>query len=286
MSYQTKEDIIKELVDSGDYLEEDIKGKTRKELLQLQDIDNVDINDVIEDDTEEKVNEDKDEVVPLIGSLEWHDYVMSKFGSKEIINGNPKTDALRRVARLLFGEISYASPQIIQPPFKENDDRATVVVSLSIDGNNYSGAADVCWRNTEKEFAKHPVATAETRAEGRALKRALLISVHAAEEIVDETKIEYENAISQEGKINDSQIEFFNILGERADINIEKFIEKYMKEKSKTYKGLRDITYEDACDLTRVLGELKIKVSKEGESIDSEIVGFEKNWQDKMGERK
>lgn len=279
MGYKTKNDIVKELVKDFDYKENDIKEKTREELLKLMSsINNIEVVEEVNTDTEKK----RGDVPPEITSVEWNDYVMGHFSKEELVKGNPTVDGMRRVVELLVGEIELYETFVLQCPYKENDDRATVVVNIIVDGKKYSGAADVCWRNTEKAYAKYPVAMAETRAEGRAFKRVLrLRKVNAAEEIADESKIEYEQSISQEGKINSEQIEFLNIIGQKANINVEKFILTKLAEKSKTFTTLNNIIYEDAADLTRLIGELKINISK-GETIDKELVGFDVSWKDKM----
>ena len=82
----------------------------------------------------------------------------------------------------------------------ENEKRATVVHTLSYVMNDeemedglrtrfVTGSADVYWGNCDKIYRNHPVAVAETRAEGRALRRALkLRKVVAAEELVEDAE--------------------------------------------------------------------------------------------------
>jgi len=131
---------------------------------------------------------------PTSGDPEWTDYVLGLLTKDEKDqNGNPKTDGLRRVATKLYGDFDIFS-DVIQCPDVENAYRATVSVRLyfhSTNGITVCGSADVYSGNTEHEYAKHAVATAETRAEGRALRRALkLVKVLAAEELNNADKDE------------------------------------------------------------------------------------------------
>lgn len=133
--------------------------------------------------------EDVAEVVPPeIGSTKWTDYVMSLFEKSELENGMPKADALRRIACHLFSSPVSSHSNVIQVPTIENNCRATVVVNVEVlyqgEKLSVSGAADVFSGNTDDTFAKHPVATAETRAEGRALRKLLcLTKILTAEEL-------------------------------------------------------------------------------------------------------
>ncbi len=122
--------------------------------------------------------------VPTIGSKEWTPYVMALFDDSELENGMPRVDALRRVAYFLNNGPFSVVTDVVQVPRVEDNDRATVVVHLDFGGVKISGAADVYVGNTDRQFAKHPIATAETRAEGRALRKALgLTKILSAEEL-------------------------------------------------------------------------------------------------------
>ena len=120
-----------------------------------------------------------------IWDIEWTDYVLSLLSEDEKIQGNPTTDGLRRVfEKAMNCTIIESTSDVVQSPQPSNEKRATVVHSLSYCMNDSSlddslkirtvnGAADVYWGNCDKVFRNHPVAVAETRAEGRSLRRAL-----------------------------------------------------------------------------------------------------------------
>ena len=139
---------------------------------------------------EESIEED----VPSMLSDEWHDYVMSHFKSNELIDGNPVCAGLRRVSELLLGSVIESGPSQVFPA-TDNDGpgRATVVYKIVFDWmhsglpKTFSEVADVWHGNTDDLFCAHPVATASTRAEGRALRKALKLRVLAAEELAKRT---------------------------------------------------------------------------------------------------
>lgn len=113
--------------------------------------------------------------VPPITSIEWNDYVMSKFDEAELFDGMPLAAGLRRVAELLLGTIVYSGPTQVFPPKDDGSHgRATVVWKIEFaNGVCFSDVAD-CWEgNTDDAFCAFAVATAATRAEARALRKAL-----------------------------------------------------------------------------------------------------------------
>ena len=167
-----------------------------------------------------------------IHDIEWTDHVLSILSDDEKIGGNPTTDGLRRIfEKILDCTIISADSQVVQSPSVENERRATVVHTVTYILNNkeltepylthsISGSADVYWGNCDKIYRNHPVAVAETRAEGRALRRALrLRKVVAAEELAKDIDDEDNN-----NTINDTQINFIDVLAKRLNINVEKFL--------------------------------------------------------------
>jgi len=125
--------------------------------------------------------------------VEWTDHVLSLLQDDEKIMGNPTTDGLRRIFETALNcTVIESTSKVVQSPERSNELRATVVHTIgyilnqdsSLHNRVVSGAADVYWGNCDKIYRNHPVAVAETRAEGRALRRALkLRKVVAAEEL-------------------------------------------------------------------------------------------------------
>lgn len=213
--------------------------------------------------------------------LEWTDHILGLLTDDEKISGNPTTDGLRRIFETALNcTIIGAESKVIQSPSVDNERRATVVHNLTyiVDGDNsqdfksmrtVSGAADVYWGNCDKIYRNHPVAVAETRAEGRALRRALkLRKVVAAEELakdIDTNHLEENNI----GKINSTQINFMDVFGKRLNINILKLLDKLAINN----KNIYNIGYDDAVKTISTLSGYQ-----QNNEIPQELIGYESNW--------
>lgn len=219
---------------------------------------------------------------PSINDLNWTEYVLSLLSDDEKIAGNPTTDGLRRVFEIaLECRIMSSTSNVVQTPTPENEKRATVVHSVTYalnkaPGDNpdlnivtIEGAADVYWGNCDKVFRNHPVAVAETRAEGRALRRALrLRKVVAAEEIAKDIEDNPDkNTVS---KISNNQINFIDVMAQRLNINVTKFLENNNIKIDNIY----DILHEKAVEVIRLLSKYQQNVG----DIPMEIMGYSKDW--------
>jgi hypothetical protein len=200
----------------------------------------------------------KEIVVPDYLSPEWDAYVMGHFAPYELIDGYPNTAGLRRVAELLLGPIVESGPTNVWPVQGNNAGRATVVFSVTfnwvMDGGSkrtYSEVADVWHANTDLLFAAFAVATASTRAEGRALRKALKLRKCSAEELTkqDVSKILAESLVE---KISGDQISFIDTKCRKLDINVISFI----NSGEGTYATIYDITRETAGKMAQELGRL------------------------------
>lgn len=212
--------------------------------------------------------------------LGWTDHVLSLLSDDEKIAGNPTTDGLRRVFEIAINcTVIKAESAVVQAPCQENEKRATVVHSLTYFLNDstvhaetrmrsVSGAADVYWGNCDKIYRNHPVAVAETRAEGRALRRALkLRKVVAAEEISKEIEDHPDgNTIN---KITNNQINFMDVLGKRLNINLHKLLESLAIE----HKNIYNIMYEDAVNTIKILTQYQ-----QENNVPAEMIEYESNW--------
>lgn len=213
--------------------------------------------------------------------LEWTDYVLGLLSEDEKINENPTTDGLRRIFETALNcTITESTSDVVQAPDVNNEKRATVVHSLAFVLNDVdedssikyrvvSGAADVYWGNCDKIYRNHPVAVAETRAEGRALRRALkLRKVVAAEEITKETEDDINgNNIS---KINNNQINFIDLISKRLDINVTKLLQSMSIETKNVYT----ISYDQAVEIVQKLTTYQQDMT----SIDENIKGYSSSW--------
>jgi hypothetical protein len=221
---------------------------------------------------------------PSIGDLEWTEYVLGLLSDDEKISGNPTTDGLRRVfEEAMSCKIISSNTQVVQSPSPDNEKRATVVHSLTYvlnpghqdkpDLNTVcvDGAADVYWGNCDKIYRNHPVAVAETRAEGRALRRALrLRKVVAAEELAQE--IEDHPDSNTVSKITNNQINFVDVMAQRLNINVSKVLES----NGIKYDNVYDMPHEDAVKLIRMLSKYQQDISL----ITQDLFGYATTWKE------
>lgn len=219
---------------------------------------------------------------PSPNDLEWNDYVLGLLSEEEKIDGNPTTDGLRRIFEIALDcYIVGSDTNIVQAPSPDNEKRATVTHTISYVLKNIesedekskyrsaSGAADVYWGNCDKIYRNHPVAVAETRAEGRALRRALkLRKVVAAEELAKDIEDEIDS--DSVSKIATNQINFIDILCKRLDINPNNLISSMSLDNS----DIRNLTHSDGVSIIRQLSDYQQNI----DNIPSEIKGYTEQW--------
>lgn len=189
----------------------------------------------------------KRDVIVLDGpsrtSPEWNDHVLSLFEDSEMFDGRPLCAGLRRVAELVLGPIVVSRPTKVFPP-KDGDEigRSTVVWEVIFeDGRLFSDVAD-CWEgNTDDAFCVFNTATAATRAEGRALRKALGLKTVTAEEMTTKNTAKVVKDVSSkrntstEGEYDDSQrmtdpqANFIDIKAKQLDINVVEFFKTVFK---------------------------------------------------------
>jgi hypothetical protein len=182
---------------------------------------NVDVFDeIVEDMPSATEVSDIVELVPDYASSQWSEYVMSKFNSDELEEGKPKVVGLRRLTETLLGGIHRSVPTNVS--FSEG--RAIVVWEVQLEnGKSFGGTADATSANVNDEtFAPFLIAMAEVRAEVRALKRALQITVVGAEEIVKRVSSSVEVAKVENTRISDIQIKFLTSKCKALNIVVDK----------------------------------------------------------------
>lgn len=213
--------------------------------------------------------------------VEWTDYVLSLLSDDEKIMGNPTTDGLRRVFETALNcDIVESSSNVVQSPSPDNEKRATVVHTISYflkddavpvesKHRSVSGAADVYWGNCDKIFRNHAVAVADTRAEGRALRRALkLRKVVAAEELAKD--IEDHPDANTVSKISNNQINFIDVLAKRLNINVVNLLDSLNIQTTSIY----DLSHDDGVKTIKELSTLQTNL----ESISEKIKGYDAGW--------
>lgn len=197
-----------------------------------------------DDDVLDDMIEEEDEVVyakvdPRPGDENWEEFVLSKLTSKEIDeSGHPSTAGLRRIAPRLLGKIIESGPITVFNPEQSNDHRATIIYELVYINKDYvkdeddpdervirvKEVSDAWEHNIDGDvFKKFPTAIASTRAEGRALRKALMLSVAVKEELSEETFVPV--SATQDGPIKDTQVHTIDNLCKRYDISVQGLIE-------------------------------------------------------------
>lgn len=223
-----------------------------------------------------EILEDKDtDVVPTPRDLEWGTYVLSQLDSTEFFNGNPTVDGLRRVTKLLVGDIVRSTTNVVQCPTPENNNRVTVVhiVEIEREGQRpyeFSGAADVSPDNVDAKYSKYPVALAETRAESRALRRALNLKVVAAEELEVQPESPNTEGGATSENVTPEQVKIIDLIGKRVNVNLSKFIEGHTHK----YKNVSELLQSDG---VLVINELQ-KLQSDASLVVEEIKGYKTDW--------
>ena len=234
------------------------------------------VKDVVAKNEDAKTNTN-----PSITDLEWTDFVLQQLSDDERIQGNPTTDGLRRIfEKVMNCSVLESDSNLVQAPEPSNDKRASVVHTITwydlnseTDENckikTVSGAADVYWGNCDKVYRNHPVAVAETRAEGRALRRALrLRKVVAAEEIAE--NVEDDIGADNVNKITNNQINFIDVLAKRLDINVLELLKILNVDNS----NIKNVLHHDALGVIRELSSYQQKT----DDIPDSIKGYVNNW--------
>jgi len=249
-------------------------------------------DELFEDSEQEEVKEAVieesvgEENRPSMFSDEWNDFVMAHFHRNELIDGNPICAGLRRVAEFLLGDIVESGPEQVFPAMDgSSPDRATVVFKVVFNWMNsgqqrvFKEVADVWHGNTDDLFCAHPVATASTRAEGRALRKALKLRCLAAEELakkdiisivqesVKKTPTSGEYEVDQ--SISTQQVQFIDTKCKQLDIDVMLFINMG----SGDYANIGQVTRDSAKKMIKFLNGYQ-----NGEPIQDSIKGYKANW--------
>ena len=129
------------------------------------------------------------------------------------------------------------------------------------------GCVDVLYHKTPYPFKDHLIATADTRAEGKALRRALKIRVVTAEELQNEDENE---ALASDELINDQQVMAINQLCNRLDFSVQALVSG---EYNKTNK-INQIRNLEARLLISKLSEFQ----RAPKDIPKTYIGYDEGW--------
>src|SRR6478735_2482188 len=72
------------------------------------------------------------DIIPDISDPKWCEYVLTLLEDDEMVDGNPKTDGLRRIVPKVLGPIISSKPTQVFPPSFQNNNHAVVVWEVVI----------------------------------------------------------------------------------------------------------------------------------------------------------
>ena len=203
----------------------------------------------------------------------WSEYVLDHLDDSELRDGNPTVDGLRRVTEEVFGDIITSSSHI----YNHDTSRGVCTIKHTLQIRKHStgdiitvdGCVDVNRSNIPHPFNQHLVATADTRAEGKAIRRALKIRVVTAEEMQNSDE---DDLLAAEENITDQQILAINQMCKRLDVNLEKAV----KTNCATAKSVRSASNLQGRMLLTSLSEYQ----RNSSLIPEDLLGYDSNWRE------
>lgn len=223
---------------------------------------------ITESNIEENTNNPQE---PTYDSPEWNNFVLSQLEPEEVDEqGNPYLFGLRRLVSHLLGDIIFSGPievKAIAPGDQRDPGWSVVTYKIDIrwkkdehqlvlnnkdmlDVRTFISNADASIRNLKAPFDKYPSAMAESRAEGRALRKALSVRVVAHEELDSVV-------VNKEDKIGKTQITLINAKCQQFKIDVPKFV-KYVLSKDVTVDDMKEkLTVDDGAALIRKFKEFQ-----------------------------
>jgi|TARA_R100000005_G_scaffold95965_1_gene79802 hypothetical protein len=206
-------------------------------------------------------------------SPNWSEYVLDQMDDSELKDGNPTVDGLRRVTERIYGEIIQSTSDIVN----YDASRGVCAVKHTLAIQKYStdaiitidGCVDVKFQNIPYPFNQHLVATADTRAEGKALRRALKLRVVTAEEMQDTSA---DDVLASEEDITDQQILAINQMCKRLDISLVDLV----KSTSAKTKSIREVSNLQGRMLLSTLSDYQ----RSSASIPDNVKGYDTEWRE------
>jgi len=184
-------------------------------------LDEVDLEQM---EVEEDSMAEEEDNSPMLGDPDWTEHVLSMLHKDEVVkkNGAPRTEGLLRIARQLCPGLTFNKPEV----HGVSEHYAAVTCCAVYDGCSFYGSAEVHSNNTDAPYNKYPLASAETRAIGRAVKRLLGINVITAEETskVADLTIPSSDENRTEGSITSTQIKMVDSLSKKLDIGVRQVV--------------------------------------------------------------
>lgn len=231
--------------------------------------------------TNTKVNDVVESNIPSMLSPEWHDYAMTLFQPSEMVDGHPLVAGLRRVAEVVLGPIMFSGPTQVFPVQREDHHgRATVVFTVEFaNGMKYAEVADSWEGNTDDMFCAFAVAIASTRAEARALRKALKIRGVAAEELtkkdtakivrdISSTKTSSSGEYDENSRMSDAQSNFIDVKCKQLNIDGKKLFVTFGADSGKR------VSKNIASEIIDKLNDFQ----RDKSSIPEDILGYKQEW--------
>jgi len=262
------------IVTQGDNVELSDNGQTDA-VTALLEVANLEVND----DQENEEAQEEAVKAPNMFSPEWSDYVLAQLQADEKSDDKPTVEGLRRVSQVLLGPIVDSRPTHVVG----NGGQTIVGYAVTFLWNRpedprfgseitFGSCADTTEDNAGHPFNKYGAAMSDTRAEGRALKKALgLRRVMTAEEANLDLQVPSKDAATS------GQLAAIKNLCRKQDINVKKFIEMYCTENGLDVPvAIEQLTKDVAVQLCAALNNYNVDVkNSEYKVVPQEIKGFE-----------
>ena len=234
-----------------------------------------DFDQVVAEVQEEAIleNEENKERAPCPYDPSWSEYVLDHLSDGELKEGNPTVDGLRRVTEVVFGDILSSTSDIHD--YDSGRGICTIKHTLQIrrhdtgDLITVDGCVDVNRSNIPHPFNQHLVATADTRAEGKAIRRALKIRVVTAEEMQNSAE---DDLMASEEDITDQQILAINQMCKRLDINLKKAVQS-------SCTGVKSVRAVSNLQGRMILASLS-EYQRDASLVPKKLTGYDSNWRE------
>lgn len=228
--------------------------------------------------------------MPSEGDPEWTDHILGMLREDELVDKLPTTDGLRRIATKMYGAFQTdIKVHVVDPQY------AAVTVYLSFGHDNnlgfmgisngertykriVTGSAECSHNNSQAPYLNHPLATAETKATGRALRAALCLrGINTAEER-DLKKAEQagEDAAEGERKITKTQIDFIEryCKADKLNIDIRKAIDYTFRDNPIALDKINDLTYEEGNRVNEKINNWRMSE----ENLPKDLGKYDEDW--------
>lgn len=207
-------------------------------------------------------NEEIKSLPPSMNQDGWSNFLLSQLLPDEKREDKyPTCEGLRRLVETYIGPIIKRTSKVIEAP-KTPDGISTIQVGITVVVTNESHPAKIALEeqtylmeecvadcgpyNTDKPYCRHQSATAETKAESRALRKLLkLRNIVSAEEVG-----RISDEVERIDAIENVQIGAMETLAKRSNVNLEEFIKNLGFN-----KPVLKLNKDEAVDIIKALNE-------------------------------